>query len=174
MEEFKVTARIEHLDGLAFSDPSYDRDVWCRYEHVGTIDDWEVELRAKEVTEKYEDMEFQTVAFSLALSRDAFTRDVVSVGEDLRTLSYIRGFEVVEVEIGMDTACVWCGVPGVEPGGWQPEGSLCTGTDGSFATAYEFKKDGELYALVLLGEVDPLFASPESLWEFFKEGLQAK
>lgn len=136
----RYKGKINKLNHIIISDPSYDKDVTCRYEKENLREkNWTIDIEINSVVEKIEDFTCKGVEFFLFLCKDKQLGELKEKG----TISYLRGVRLKEYKIGMDTACVAIGINEkakeiVESRDcWQPEMSLNTLTDGYFGVVKE-------------------------------------
>lgn len=136
----RYKGKINKLNHIIISDPSYDKDVTCRYEKENLREkNWTIDIEINSVVEKIEDFTCNGVEFFLFLCKDKRLGELKEKG----TISYFRGVKLKEYKIGMDTACVAIGINEkaeeiVESRDcWQPEMSLNTLTDGYFGVVKE-------------------------------------
>ncbi len=136
----RYKGKIENLNHIIISDPSYDESVTCRYEKNDLKEkNWYVDIDIKKTVEKMGNFTARGVEFFLFLTKD---RELSELKED-GTIKYLKGIKLTETEIGMDTACIALGVNERADeiielrDEWQPECSLNTLTDGFFGTVKE-------------------------------------
>lgn len=153
----RYKGKIEELNHIIISDPSYDESVTCRYEKNNLKEkDWFVDIDIKPVVEKIENFTVRGTEFFLFLSKDRR----LSKLEENGTIRYLSGIEFEETEIGMDTACVALGIDEKADeiielrDDWQPECSLNTLTDGFFGKVKEGKMLDHTVFIWLSGYLD--------------------
>lgn len=136
----RYKGKIENLNHIIISDPSYDESVTCRYEKNDLKEkNWYVDIDIKKTVEKMGNFTARGVEFFLFLAKD---RELSELKED-GTIRYLKVIKLTETEIGMDTACIALGVNERADeiielrDEWQPECSLNTLTDGFFGTVKE-------------------------------------
>lgn len=136
----RYKGKIENLNHIIISDPSYDESVTCRYEKSDLKEkNWYVDIDIKKTVEKMGNFTARGVEFFLFLAKD---RELSELKED-GTIRYLKGIKLTETEIGMDTACIALGVNERADeiielrDEWQPECSLNTLTDGFFGIVKE-------------------------------------
>ena len=138
---------IKNLKHVIVSDPSYDKNVECRYENDQLDgDDWISEL---DITD---DGEF--IDFEILLKKN--DNDCVFVEHGFR----YKADGLIKHQIGMDTACISIGtnqqaneiikVRDI----WQPSVALRTGYDGLFGNVMEGVTDGKTTFLSNAGSFD--------------------
>ena len=154
----RYKGKIKELNHIVISDPSYDKDVWCRYEKDNLKEkNWNVDIDIHPTVDKIEDFTIKGTEFFLFLSKDKRLSELRENG----TIRYLSGLEIKETEIGMDTACVALGINEKADeiielrDDWQPECSLNTLTDGIFGTVKEGKlNDNHTVFIWLSGYLD--------------------
>ncbi len=153
----RYKGKIKELDHIVISDPTYEEDVWCRYERKDlNQENWLIDIDIKQVTEKYEDFTAKGTEFFLFLYKDKTWGELKENG----TISYLKGINVEKTEIGMDTACVALGIDEKADEiielqeEWQPECSLNTLTDGIFGTVREGKLNDDIVFICISGYLD--------------------
>ena len=165
----KKEAVIKKLDGIVISDPSYNKDVWCRYESNIKDTNWNMVFNSKK--EKDNEYGFESIDFNLSIGNPKVL-DKIEIEND--SISYPASLKVKEFEIGMDTACFCCG--SMKNYKLLEESmSISTGTDGMMGSVYEFKFPGQdnPVAIVFQGEIDADFISEEELFKSFCSGFDA-
>ena len=154
----RYKGKIKELNHIVISDPSYDKDVWCRYEKDNLKEkNWNVDIDIHPTVDKIEDFTIKGTEFFLFLSKDKRLSELRENG----TIRYLSGLKIKETEIGMDTACVALGINEKADeiielrDDWQPECSLNTLTDGIFGTVKEGKlNDNHTVFIWLSGYLD--------------------
>lgn len=146
--------------GVVFSDPWYKDDVWCQYRHAFQAKDWMMQLDAK--------TEDGTVYFQMKLGRPTACHGVKAIDteEGGYRLLYPGIYQIQDVEIGMDTARIFCGT--ME--NWDmfgESGALHTGTDGFFGDLMVFTCEGEDHpaGFLLMGVLDKDFGNEEEIFK---------
>ena len=136
----KYKGKIENLEHIIISDPSYDENVTCRYERKNLKEkDWLVDIDIRQTVEEIEGLTVKGTEFYLFLCKDKRFCELKENG----TIRYLNAIKINETEIGMDTACVALGINEKAKeiielrDSWQPECSLNTLTDGFFGTVKE-------------------------------------
>lgn len=149
----KYSGKIKNLNHIVISDPTYEKDVWCRYEIDNLKEkNWHVDLDIYEVEEKIGDYNITGIEFCMVLQK---IKGLCKVEDD--KIKYLSGLETKDYEIGMDTACVALGINDKakriinSQAEWQPSCSIRTGTDGMFGSVTEGKKNNDLVFLVITG-----------------------
>lgn len=153
----RYNGKINNLNHIVVSDPSYKKDVWCRYE----IDDlkeknWIVNLDINHKTEKVGDFDVSNIEFCMLIKK---YNDVCNLTKE--GISYLNNINLKEYKIGMDTACIALGINdnakeiinSYEE--WQPNCSIRTGTDGFFGEVKEGRdENNNLCFLYISGFLD--------------------
>lgn len=163
----KCSGKIKNINHIVISDPTYEKDVWCRYELDNLKEkNWHVDLDVYEVEDKYDDYTINGIEFNMVLQK---VKGLCRVDDD--KIKYLNGLDIKDYEIGMDTACVALGINNNakqiidSQTEWQPDCAIRTGTDGMFGSVTEGRKKDELAFLVITGylssdmdyDVDTLF-----------------
>lgn len=138
----RYKGKINELNHIIISDPSYDESVTCRYEKTNLKEkNWLIDIDIKPVEDKIENLTIKGTEFFLFLCKDKKLGELRENG----TISYLRGITLNEIDIGIDTACVALGINEKANeivsarDDWQPECSLKTLSDGIFGTVKEGK-----------------------------------
>ena len=83
----KFRGKIDSIDNIVVSDPSYDNKVWCRYEKNNiNAKNWIASLEINPTETKIEDYDIKGVEFFLLLQKN---NEVCSLEEDGR-LKYLN------------------------------------------------------------------------------------
>lgn len=142
----RYNGEIEKLNHIIVSDPSYDKDVTCRYEKTGMNEkDWKIDIDIENVEDKFYEYTLKGIEFYIFLVKN---RNFAELGEK-GSIKYLREIKIEETEIGIDTACIAFGINEkadeiIEVQDiWQPEESIKTLTDGLFGTVKEGTKNDE-------------------------------
>ena len=156
----KFTGKIDTINHIVISDPSYSKNVFCRYEKENLNEkDWFVDLTVK----TNEDPELSGYDINLLLYK---TPDIVSFENG--KLSCFPIVKTEHYEIGMDSACVSLGINKKADeiikykDLWQPPGCLRTGYDGYFGDIVEGKIGDDLSFLFINGYLDKEMGYDES------------
>ncbi|MBS5806203.1 MAG: hypothetical protein KIC90_03405 [Firmicutes bacterium] len=173
----KYKGKIEKIKHIVVSDPTYDKNVWCRYEN-NNIDnkDLVVIVYIDKVKNNIEDYEFETVDFAVLIKTND---DDCSVTKD-GYLKHLKNIKITKYDIGVDTACVAIGVNEYAKNivdskdEWQPECAIRTGADGIFGTVIEGKNDDELCFIFIEGYFDSDFIDTNKLLDYLTEKLCIK
>ena len=136
----RYNGKIKEIRHIIISDPSYDKDVTCRYEKDNLKEkNWIVDIDIEEVEDRIDDFTFRGLEFFILLSKGKLLAEL----KDKGPIKYSSNIKIEETEIGMDTACVAFGINEkadeiIESKDlWQSEISLSTLTDGLFGTVKE-------------------------------------
>lgn len=137
----RYKGKIKELNHIVVSDPTYERNVWCRYEKNNLNErNWEIDIDIYPVeTPINDEISVKGTEFYLFLYKD---KRICKL-KDNGTISYFKGIELKETDIGMDTACVALGINDKakeindSQDDWKPEFALNTLTDGIFGTVKE-------------------------------------
>ena len=153
----RYRGKIKELNHIIISDPSYDESVTCRYERTNLKkENWFVDIDIKPVIEQMENFTIKGTEFFLFLCKDKRLGELKENG----TISYLKGINLEETEIGMDTACIALGTNDKAKeiielrNDWQPECSLNTLTDGLFGVVKEGKIENDIVFIWLSGYLD--------------------
>ena len=103
----RYNGKIEKLNHIIVSDPSYDKDVTCRYEKTGMNEkDWKIDIDIENVEDRYGKYTFKGTEFYIFLVKDRINAELRYKG----TIKCLSSIKIKETEIGMDTACVAFGI----------------------------------------------------------------
>lgn len=103
----KYRGRIESINNIVVSDPSYGKNVWCRYERNSINDiNWMVNLNIEHTETKLDDYVIKGNEFSVLLHKNEKDCSL----DDEGTLRYLNNIEIKDYTIGMDSACVALGI----------------------------------------------------------------
>ena len=134
----RYNGKINNLNHIVVSDPSYKKGAWCRYEVDDLKEkDWIVNLDISHKTEPIGDF-VSYFGFSMLIKKDDDICNLTKEG-----ISYLKDINLKEYQIGMDTACVALGINDKakeiidSQDEWQPNCSIRTGTDGFFGEVKE-------------------------------------
>lgn len=141
----RFSGKIEKIDKIIVSDPSYDEDVTCRYERNNlNAKDWKINISIQKVKDEInEKFTIEGIEFFILLQSP---KEMCKLKDD-GSFSYLSKNKISNVDIGMDTACVALGINSFvdeikkQKNNWQPECTLNTLTDGFFGNVKEGKKD---------------------------------
>lgn len=173
----KFRGKIDSIDNIVVSDPSYDNKVWCRYEKNNiNAKNWMASLEINPTETKIEDYDIKGVEFFLLLQKN---NEVCSLEEGGR-LKYLNNIKLNNYTICMDTACVALGINDNANeiinscGEWQPSCAVKTGSDGTFGEILEGEKSGKLNFLLINGYFDEDFMNENTLFNYLVEQFQIK
>ena len=163
----KYKGKIEKLDHIVLSDPSYDKDVLCRYEKDNINGrNWLVNL---EIAPDGVDNVF---VMTLRKNNNFLIRN--------SQMLVPAETEINKYALGMDTACMAMGINAIAQeinscrDDWQPDCAIKTGADGLFGEVHEGLLGDELQFLVIDGIVDSGFCSEEELLEDLTNNFEIK
>lgn len=154
----RYNGKIEKLNHIVISDPSYKMGVWCRYECKDLKEkDLFVDIDiSRENIQSDEEYFAQGTEFNMLLHKNI---DDCILGEN-GTYKFLDGIDTTEYTIGMDTACIALGINKKakeivhSQNDWQPDCSLKTGTDGIFGSVIVGKRGEELSFILINGYLD--------------------
>lgn len=144
-------------EGVVFSDPSYDENVWCQYRKDFNDTNWLMKLDTRN--------EDGCLFFDLYLGRPTVVANlrIEELDDDNLSITFPARFEVQDYELGIDTAEIFCGQK-ENWDAWAQEGAICTGADGMFGSLTVFTCKGETApaGFLLMGSVDgAMIGGPE-------------
>lgn len=152
----RYKGKIKELNHIVVSDPTYEKDVWCRYERNDLNQkNWKVDIDIHPVEDRFEEITIKGIEFFLCMYRNNRICSLENEG----TIKTLKGVKVNETEIGMDTACVALGINEKakeiieSQGDWQPECALNTLTDGMFGKVKEGKMGNNIVFIWVSGYV---------------------
>ena len=149
----KYNGKIKNINHIVVSDPSYKKDVWCRYEKEG-IDEknWLVNLKIEEIEEEIDDFKVSGVEFYMLLQKE---KGICEITDD--NIRYLSNIKTTKTDIGMDSACIALGINEKakeiinSQSKWQPKCAIRTGTDGMFGEVMEGKMEEDLSFILITG-----------------------
>lgn len=157
--ETKYAKIPEIKKGVVFSDPWYDASVWCQYRKSFSAKNWFMKMDSS-VEDGY-------VFFQMLLGRPTASHNITTAEdrEGNLDIKYPSIYELKQVELGMDTACIFCG----NQENWKTYGesaALHTGTDGFFGDLVVFTCKGEddPAGFLLMGNLDETFGNAEDIF----------
>lgn len=159
-------AYIPRIEGIVFSDPCYDESVWCQYRQDFTASSWPLKLESHS--------EDGLLFFDLSLGRPTVLGESnISLEGDTYRVAFPARYELDTVELGMDTACIFCG----SLKNWDlfsEEAAIHTGSDGLFGNLFVFTCKGEQdpAGYILTGAVDSDFVNEEDLFATFLSSFE--
>lgn len=174
----RFNGKIEEINHIVISDPSYGEDVTCRFERKGLNEkNWAIDIDIESVEDKFDDFVIRGIQFYVFLTKDRRLSEL----EEKGTIKYLNSVKIEETEIGMDTACVAIGINKNAKeiidsrDYWQPECSLNTLTDGLFGTVKEGKFNNHTVFIWLSGYItEDAGYSKEEIIDYLKEQLNIK
>lgn len=171
MKQLRKTVKLPALQGVLFTDPSYESGTWCRYERDISLEGWVMDYHAADRN----DDGYCYTSFMLVIAKPDIA-DHIQVKPDTTSFSCPSSLETSQRIIGMDTASIYLGAyREFDSDDWQPGCALRTGTDGEFGTVYELSDaDEEIAAIILFGFVDGHFGTKESVWEYLQSTFEIK
>lgn len=154
----RYKGKIKRIDKIVISDPSYNENVWCRYERENiNAKDWKINININNVEYEFENnIKSKGIEFFILMQAE---NENCTLKNDGSFLYYSKN-EIEELTIGMDTACVAIGINETvnkiksEKDIWQPSCSLQTLTDGEFGCVKEGKSDGKINFIYISGYLD--------------------
>lgn len=171
----KYRGRIESINNIVVSDPSYGKNVWCRYERNSINDiNWMVNLNIEHTETKLDDYVIKGNEFSVLLHKNEKDCSL----DDEGTLRYLNNIEIKDYTIGMDSACVALGINEKankildSKEEWQPKYSIKTGMDGTFGEVLEGMKDGKTCFILITGYVEEEFINQDDLLDYLKKQFE--
>lgn len=171
----KFKGKIKNINHIVVSDPSYKKDVWCRYEKEKLNEkDWIVDLDIWPVEDKIENYYIKGTEFSLLLKKNAEDCSL----DDEGTLSYMGDIKLNDYKIAMDTACIALGINNKakeiidSKDEWQPYCAIKTGGDGYFGEVSEGIKDGNLQFILIAGYFEEDAINQNNLFEYLKNQFE--
>lgn len=173
----KYKGKINNINHIVISDPTYEKDDGCRYEIENLNEkNWLVELNIYDVEDKIDDYLIQGIEFYLLLQK---TKDLCQIyGENIK---YLKNINIKKYDIGMDTACIALGINknaediiNSQPE-WQPDCAIRTGTDGMFGLVTEGKNKEGLAFIVITGYLSSdMGYDKNSLFEYLVSKFEIK
>lgn len=175
----RYRGKIEKLNKIIISDPSYGEDVGCRYERSNLNEnEWKIEIAINDFEHKYEDgITVKGIDFYILMSKD---RERCILNDD-GSFRYLSKNKINETEIGVDTACISIGInefadkikDSIEE--WQPEFALSTLTDGLFGKVKEGITNDNINFIWFNGFLDEDTGyTKENILEYLTEQMQIK
>ncbi len=175
----QYSGKIDEIKQIIVSDPSYSKDVWCRYENDNlNAKDWNIKIQVSEYNETFDDMNVKGLDLFILMFHPNIHCDFTDKG-----FSHPATIKINEYTIGMDTACVSLGINDVadkirsEIDEWKPVTCLKTLTDGEFGSVYEGKvpNSDQASLIVITGFLDEDTGySEEYLIDYFKENFEVQ
>ena len=170
----KFKGKINNLNHIVISDPSYGNDVWCRYEN-NKMDNqnWLVDFDIYPVEDKVGKYYVKGLEFRLLLKQNEEDCNMEEGG-----LRYFKDINIKDYKIGIDAACIAMGVNDKAKeiidsrNEWQPSCAIKTGSDGNFGEVSEGKKNGKLSFLFIVGYFEEDFINKNQLFDYLKEQFE--
>lgn len=154
----RYNGKIKELNHIVISDPSYDKNVNCRYERNNlNLKDWIIDIDIQRVnTPVNEKINLEGTDIFILLHNPKIHCELKNEGSFL----YLAKNKILETDIGMDTACVALGINkyakeinnSIED--WQPDCSLRTLSDGIFGSVKEGKIGKNINFIWISGYLD--------------------
>lgn len=165
----KIYGQLPEIrNGVVFSDPAYDEKAWCQYRKEFQDKNWLISLDTKS--------EYDILTFTMTIGRPTILAGVQTLESgDGFQVSRPERFSSQTVELGMDTACIFCGLK-ENWDAFAQEAALHTGTDGLFGTLIVFTCKGEdaPAGFLLFGDVDEQLINEQALCQHLLAGFDAK
>lgn len=163
-------ARIDEIKkGVVFSDPWYDENTWCQYRKGFTDRNWFMKLETSAG-------EYDTLCFQLVMGRSTLVNSLdVKETEDGYRMKFPEHYSMAEVELGIDTACIYMGsMKNFEEFGESI--AFKTGGDGGFGDLFVYSVKGEdaPAGFALFGAFDKDFMTEEHLFGQLKSTFDGK
>jgi len=146
---------IKEINGIVVSDPSYTKEVVCRYETSKKLVNQRVIFNSK--------IEDQYTVFDLTLGEPE-NLGKIKINDD-GSLTYPRLFKMKKSILGMDRHSIYIGKK--SGFGEFDDNVIETGTDGLFGECLQFTHNRKIVAIVIFGEIDGEFMTNKELWEYF-------
>ena len=173
--EFK--GKIKDLNHIVISDPTYNEDVWCRYEKNNLKEkDWLVNLDIYPVETKIDKFYVKSIDFTLLIQKNEKDCSL----DDNGKLKYLKNIKLEKYTIGIDSACVALGINENakeiinSQEEWQPPCAIKTGADGDFGTVFEGTKNGKLCFLLVTGSIEEEFINENELFDYLTNQFKIK
>ncbi len=171
----KFNGKIKNLNHIVISDPSYKKDVWCRYEKDNLNEEnWFVDFNILPTETKIGDYYIKGNEISLLLKKDKDDCEFDGNG----TLNYLRDIELKDYKIGIDTACIALGINDNATeiinsrDEWQPSCAIRTGGDGIFGEVAEGTRNGKLCFLFITGYLEEEFGNQNEIFDYLKKQFE--
>ena len=148
------TGMISKIDHIIVSDPSYDKNVWCRYENDHfNANNWTADIQLQDVDETIEGYCIAGTDIGIMLHHPS-----VNARMEQDRIRFPSIYKLNKYTIGIDRACVSIGVNekaseiANEKNSSEYGTALHTLTDGQFGTVYEgVDKDGNIVGDPIMG-----------------------
>lgn len=154
----RYNGKIKELNHIVISDPSYNKDVWCRYERNNlNAKDWIIDIDIQKVNiPMNEEINLKGADIFILLHNPKTDCELKNEG----SFSYLSENKISETDIGVDTACVALGINEYAKeinksiNIWQPDCALKTLSDGFFGSVKEGKKGENINFIWISGYID--------------------
>ena len=154
----RYNGKIKELNHIVISDPSYTKDVSCRYERDNiNAKDWIIDIDIQKVnTPINKEINLEGTDIFILLHNPKTHCELKNEG----SFSYLSENKITETDIGIDTACIALGINNfakeinnsIED--WQPDCSLRTLSDGIFGSVREGKVGENINFIWISGYLD--------------------
>lgn len=154
----RYNGKIKELNHIVISDPSYTKDVSCRYERDNiNAKDWIIDIDIQKVnTPINKEINLEGTDIFILLHNPKTHCELKNEG----SFSYLSENKITETDIGIDTACIALGINNfakeinnsIED--WQPDCSLRTLSDGIFGSVKEGKVGENINFIWISGYLD--------------------
>lgn len=149
--------KIEELNQIIVSDPSYGSDVTCRYERKNINQkDMNVLIEIHDYSEKVDKIQINGVEFHILIYS---SKSPYFLKED-GSFSHSARDKITEFEIGIDTSCVAFGINDFADNirkaqnEWHPPFALNTLSDGVFGEVKDGIEDSKIDFIFISGFLD--------------------
>ena len=173
----RYKGKIDYINHIVVSDPTYNKDVWCRYEK-NDLDEknWIVDLSIDLVREKVGDYIIKSYYFELLLKKTEYDCELMDGGN----VTYSKRNKTNQYDIGIDTACISLGINEYaneiinSKEEYQPECSLNTGADGMFGNVLEGVKNKKINFILISGYFDESIIEEHDLLDYLERQFKIK
>ncbi len=173
----RYKGKIDYINHIVVSDPTYNKDVWCRYEN-NDLDEqnWIVNLSIDLVKEKVADYIIKSYYFELLLKKNEHDCELINDGK----VRYSKRNKINQYDIGIDTACISLGINEYaneiinSKEEYQPDCSLNTGTDGIFGSVLEGTKKNKINFILISGCFDESMIEENELLVYLERQFKIK
>ena len=173
----KYKGKIEKIKHLVVTDPTYNENVWCRYENKNIdCENSDITIYIDKIKTDIEDCEIETIDFSLLISIGNEECSITKNG----CLKHLENTKLIKYNIGVDSACIAFGINEYankiisSKDEWQPDCAIRTGADGLFGTVIEGKNENGLNFIYIEGYFDSDLITTNELLNYFKENFNIK
>lgn len=174
----RVIGKIEELNQIIVSDPSYSKDVNCRYENTNINEkNWQTTIEINNVSEEIDGIQLNGIEFYILLNNPNQHCKLIEDG----SFSYETRNKITEIDIRIDTACVSIGINNFadnirkEVDEWQPDDALKTLSDGLFGSVKEGKENDKINFIWISGYFsDDTGYSIKDILDYITTQLQVK